>query len=86
MKSTTVSVRWGGDSLFPRVLQLVTLARRFRSTVRLKVNGEIADLRRNSVITIVALCAMANNAIEVEVSGEDEQAAARTVEQVLRAP
>lgn len=86
MQSTTVVIRWSRELLFRRVLRLVTLARQFRSTIRLKVNGEIADLRRNSVITIMALCAMASSVIEVEVTGDDEQVATRTVEHVFRAP
>ena len=82
MKLSTLNVSWIKDRPLQHVVELVKLAGRFNSTILLKCNGEIADLRRRSIVTIVALCVMAT-VIEVEVTGDDEQAASRSVQELL---
>jgi phosphotransferase system HPr-like phosphotransfer protein len=83
MKLTTRTVTWMKDRPLQHVVELVQLAGRFHSTIILRCNGEIADLRRRSVVTIVALCVMAT-VIEVEVTGDDEQDAARSVQELFQ--
>lgn len=82
MKLTARTLTWMKDRPLQHVVDLVQLAGRFHSTIVLKCNGEIADLRRRSVVTIVALCVMAA-VIEVEVTGDDEQEAARCVRELF---
>lgn len=82
MKLTIRTLTWMKDRPLEHAVQLVQLAGRFHSTIILRCNGEIADLRRRSIVTIVALCVMAT-VIEVEVTGDDEQDAARSVEELF---
>jgi len=82
MQRSRITIPWADGLQLRQVVKLVKVAHRFHSTILLKCRGEVADLRRSSIITVVALCAMAN-ALELEVAGDDEQAAARSVEQVF---
>ena len=82
MKHFRLKLPRGAGSPLAHAVRLAKLASRFRSTIILKCNGEIADLRRNSIITIVALCAM-TNAIDIEAAGDDEQAAVQSIEQIF---
>ena len=82
MQHSRITIRWAEGFRLRHAVKLVKVAQRFHSTILLKCKGEVADLRRSSILTIVALCAMAN-ALDVEVAGDDEQDAARSVEQVL---
>lgn len=83
MKLSRVTIPWAEGLHLRYAIRLVKVAQRFHSTIRLKCQGEVADLRRSSIITIVAVCALAN-VLELEITGDDEQAAARSVEQVFR--
>lgn len=83
MKLSKVVVSWKEECHFTHAVKLAKLAARFHSTILLKCNDEIADLRRSSIITIVALCAMAS-VLDLEVAGDDEQDAAQSVEQVFK--
>lgn len=79
MKCFRLILPRGTGSPLAQAVKLVRLASRFHSTVLLKCNGEIADLRRHSIITIVAICAMAS-VLEIEAAGDDEQAVVQTIE------
>jgi len=81
MKRIKVTVPWSEGLHLRRAAQLVKVAQRFHSTLYLKCGGRIADLR--SIVSIVALCATMGTALDLEASGDDEQEAARTVEQVF---
>jgi phosphotransferase system HPr (HPr) family protein len=80
MKHFRLTLPRGVGSPLTHAVKLVRLASRFHSTVLLKCNGEIADLRRHSIITIVALCAMAK-VLEIEAAGADERAVVQTIAQ-----
>lgn len=81
MRHARVTVPWRDGLHLRYAVKLVKTARRFRSTISLKCGGKIADLR--SILSIVALCATMGAVIDVEVTGEDEQDAARTVERIF---
>lgn len=82
MKQTQVTVPWSEGLHLRRAMQLVKVARNFRSTVSLKCGGRIADLR--SILSVLALCATMGTTLDLEAVGDDEQEAARTVVQVFR--
>jgi phosphotransferase system HPr (HPr) family protein len=81
MKNSRVIVPWREGLHLRQAAKLVHLARLFRSTIFLKCGAKIADLR--SIFSIISLSATTGTAIEVEVIGDDEQDAARAVEQVF---
>jgi phosphocarrier protein HPr len=81
MQHAKVTVPWREGLHLRYAVKLVKMARGFRSTILLKCDGEIADLR--SIISILALCATMGTVIDVEVAGEDEQDAAQSVEQIF---
>ena len=81
MRHARVTVPWHEGLHLRRAAKLVRAARRFSSTISLKCGGRIADLR--SLLSIVALCATMGTVIEVEVAGEDEQDATRSVERIF---
>lgn len=81
MKTSKVTVPWHEGLHLRQAARLVKVAQRFRSAIRLKCDGKIADLR--SIISVVALCATMGMTLEVEASGDDEQDAAQSVEQVF---
>jgi phosphocarrier protein len=78
MKSLKVIVPWREGLHLRHAVKLVQLGKFFRSHIALKNGPKIADLR--SIISIISLCATMGTALEVEVSGEDEQEATRAVE------
>lgn len=82
MKHFRLILPRGKGSPLAQAVKLARLASRFHSTILLKCNGEIADLRRHSIITIVAVCAMAN-VMEIEAAGDDEQAVVQSIEQTF---
>ena len=81
MKRSKVTVPWRDGLHLRYAVKLVKVARGFRSTISLKCDGRIADIR--SIISIVALCATMGTVIDVDAAGEDEQDAAQSVEQVF---
>jgi phosphotransferase system HPr (HPr) family protein len=81
MKQVKVTVPWAEGLHLRRAAQLVKVAQAFRSTLRLKCGGRIADLR--SIVSVLALCATLGTVLELEVVGEDEREAAAIVEQVF---
>ena len=81
MQKAKVIVPWR-EGLHLRVaVQLVRVAREFRSTVLLKTGSRVADLR--SILGVLALCATVGSVLEIVVAGDDEQAATRSIEQIF---
>lgn len=81
MKCSWVVIPWREGLHLRTAVKLVQVAKMFRSTIRLKCGGKIADLR--SILSVIALCATMGTIIELEASGDDEQAAAQAIEQVF---
>ncbi|MFA6135571.1 MAG: HPr family phosphocarrier protein [Phycisphaerae bacterium] len=81
MKHAEVVVIWHDGLHLRPAARLVQVARKFRSSVYLKCNGKIADLR--SILSVIALCATLDTAVEIEAIGDDEQAATQAIEQVF---
>lgn len=81
MKSMTVVVPWEPGLHLRPAVTLVLTAAKFRSSILLSRDGKIANLR--NILSVIALCATMGTALNLEVAGEDEQEAARAVEQVF---
>jgi phosphotransferase system HPr (HPr) family protein len=77
MKTTHLKVDW--DKRFPMraAVQLVKVARRFRSRILLRVGADVADAR--SVLSILILVSSLTTYMDVEASGDDEQEAVQAV-------
>ncbi|HEY8995464.1 MAG TPA: HPr family phosphocarrier protein, partial [Lacunisphaera sp.] len=78
MKHAKVTVPWSEGLHLRRAAQLVRIAQRCRSRLRLKCGDQIADLR--SIVSVLALCATMGTTLDLEAAGDDEQAAAQSVE------
>ncbi len=81
MKLTQVTVPWHGGLQLRHAVRVVQAALRFHSRVILKCGERVADAR--SILSVCALCATMGSVLRVEVSGDDENDAAQTVEQVF---
>ncbi|MBK8477334.1 MAG: HPr family phosphocarrier protein [Opitutaceae bacterium] len=81
MKHTKVVVAWREGLHLRSAARLAQVATGFRSTIRLKCNGQVADLR--SILSVVALCATMGTAILVEAAGADELEATAAIVQVF---
>jgi phosphocarrier protein HPr len=81
MKRSKVVVAWHEGLHLRPAARLVRLSQRFRSTIFLKCSGKVADLR--SMLSILSLCATMGTVIDIEARGDDEQDAARAVEQIF---
>lgn len=81
MKHFKVTVPWREGLHLRHAVKLVRVAQGFQSTIRLKCDGKIADLR--SIISVLALCAAMGMTLDVEVAGEDEQDAVLSVERIF---
>jgi phosphotransferase system HPr (HPr) family protein len=84
MKILKVVVPWREGLHLRHAVKLVQLAKFFRSTISLKSGQEIADLR--SIISIIFLCATMGTALDVEITGDDEQEATRAMESAFLSP
>jgi phosphotransferase system HPr (HPr) family protein len=82
MKRSKVVVPWQGGLHLRPATAVVRLARALRCSVVLKCNGRIAEAR--SLLSLLLLCAAMGTAIELEVSGEDEEHAIAAVESVFQ--
>lgn len=78
MKRAHVVVPWEAGLHLRPASKLVRLAQQFRATVLLRCGEKIANL--GSILSVVALCAVAGTALEVQAAGEDEAEAIRAVE------
>jgi phosphocarrier protein len=83
MKSTKVKVPWEHGLHLRPAAQLVRLAQRFNSTLLLRLGRRTANLR--SILHVVSLCAVLGTALDVEATGEDEDAAITAVERAFQA-
>lgn len=81
MKRSRVVVPWREGLHFRPAARLMRVAQRFHCAIFLRCGEKIADLR--SIISIIALCATMGTPLDVEATGEDEQIATQTVEQVF---
>jgi len=81
MKNLNVIVPWREGLHLRRAATLVQLAKFFRSAICLRCGHKTADLR--SIISIISLCASMGTALEVEVTGEDEQEAASALKRAF---
>ncbi|MGC3957336.1 MAG: HPr family phosphocarrier protein [Verrucomicrobiota bacterium] len=85
MKIKRLNVNW--DKQFPMraAVQLVRVARRFRSRVLLRFGAEVADAR--SVLSVIILASSLtsglSSSVDVEASGDDEQEALQAVTEQL---
>jgi phosphocarrier protein HPr len=80
-KQSQVVVAWTAGLHLRPAARLVRVAQKFRSSVTLVFKGRVADVR--SILSVVALCATMGAALEIEVSGDDEENALAAVEQVF---
>jgi phosphocarrier protein HPr len=81
MKHSKVVVSWREGLHLRPAARLVRLSKQFRSTIFLKCSGKIADLK--SILSILSLCATMGAVLDIEATGDDEQDAARAVEQAF---
>lgn len=85
MKIKRLNVDW--DKQFPMraAVQLVRVARRFRSDIVLRFGAEAADAR--SVLSVIILASSLTSglasSVDIEASGEDEQEALQAVTEQL---
>ena len=77
MKITRLKVEW--DRRFPMraAVQLVRVARRFRSRIQLRIGADVADAR--NVLSILSLVSSLTSYLDIEASGDDEQEAVQAV-------
>ena len=81
VKHSRVVVCWREGLHLRHAAAVVRAASKFRSTVHLKCGGRIANLR--SILSVLALCATMGTALDLEVSGDDEQDATVAIEQIF---
>lgn len=85
MKIQRLNVNW--DKQFPMraAVQLVRVARRFRSRIQLRFGAEVADAR--SVLSVIILASSLTSGlgspVDIEASGDDEQEALQAVTEQL---
>jgi phosphotransferase system HPr (HPr) family protein len=77
MKRTRITVPWKAGLHLRPAAKVVKCAQSFRSSISLKVNERIADAR--SIFGILLLSATLGAAVELEVSGVDEELALTTM-------
>jgi phosphotransferase system HPr (HPr) family protein len=81
MKQRKVWVRWPEGLHVRPASRLVNAARRYRSAIRLKHGGKVADAR--SILALLMLGASFGAPLDLEVSGDDEEAAISEVATVF---
>ncbi|HTL66088.1 MAG TPA: HPr family phosphocarrier protein [Lacunisphaera sp.] len=81
MLHTKVTVPWTEGLHLRQAMKLVRATGRFHSRIFARCGSRRADLR--SVISLLALCATLGTTLDIEISGDDEQDAARTVNQLF---
>ncbi len=84
MKTTKVLVPWREGLHARPAARLVRRIRQLQSRILLRTGQRVADGR--SILSLLMLCATLNTAIEIEVSGEDEETAIRVVESLFVDP
>ncbi|WP_269525713.1 HPr family phosphocarrier protein [Coraliomargarita parva] len=81
MKTTKVVVPWEEGLHLRPAAELVKVARRSKSTLKLRLGQRRADLR--NILSIIALCATMGTALYLECDGEDELSATQEVERIF---
>ena len=79
MKRATVEVPWREGLHLRPAARLVRIAQKFRSSISFSFSGKVADAR--SILSVIALCATRGVALDIEVTGDDEQYAIAAVAQ-----
>jgi phosphocarrier protein HPr len=83
MKTAKVEIRWKEGLHLRPAARLVRVAQCFNSTLLLRLGHRTANLR--SILHIVGLCAMLGATLDVEGSGDDEDAAVTAIERAFQA-
>lgn len=81
MKMARMQIPWPQGLHLRPAGQLVALARAFQSSIRIRVEERVADAR--SVVSLLLLCATLGTVLEIEVAGDDEDAALAAVMSVF---
>jgi len=81
MKQTQFRVPWEKGLHLRPASQLVRLAKASKSVICLRVGEKVADAR--SILAILLLCAAAKMVVDVEITGEDEDAVLTSVTSVF---
>lgn len=81
MKTIRVIVPWPHGLHLRTAAALARMAQGFRSVIRLKSGGQIADIR--NILSVIALCATMGMAIDLEINGPDEDDASQAIEDVF---
>ena len=81
MKHSQVFMPWREGLHLRPAARLVRMAQQFRSTIILKCSGRLADAR--SIISVLLLAATMGVAVDVEISGDDEETAAQAIEHIF---
>lgn len=81
MKLTQVRIPWEKGLHLRSAYQLVRLAKASKSVICLRVREKVADAR--SILAILLLCAVAGMVVDVEITGEDEDAVLTSVTSVF---
>jgi len=81
MKRSQVFVPWREGLHLRPATRLVRMAQQFRSTIILKCSGRLADAR--SIISVLLLAATMGVAVDVEISGDDEETAAQAIKHIF---
>lgn len=77
MKTHTTMVPWEAGLHVRPASVLARVARRFRSRVLLRAGGKAANAV--SILSVMLLCAAQSTPLEIEVDGDDEEAALQAV-------
>jgi len=81
MKQAQVRVPWKEGLHLRPASRLVHLARASKSVICLRVGAKVADAR--SVLSILLLSAVAGMLVDVEITGEDEDAVLTSITSVF---
>ena len=82
MKTAHLQISWPQGLHLRPAGQLVALARAFQSSIRIRAQERVADAR--SVVSLLLLCATLGTVLEIEVAGDDEDAALAAVMSVFQ--
>jgi phosphotransferase system HPr (HPr) family protein len=81
MKKAQVRIPWKEGLHLRPASRLVRLAKASKSVICLRVGEKVADAR--SILAILLLCAAAEMVVDVEITGEDEDAVLTSITSVF---
>jgi phosphotransferase system HPr (HPr) family protein len=81
MKRTSVSIPWREGLHLRPAASIVKLARKFQSSIQIRLGDKIADA--GNILTIVMLAASFGTSLVVEAQGPDEQEAMTAIVSVF---